>query len=369
MLTDWGGISSGKLEAWVNHLKTGVPTATGTHAVCQFDLDNLAWSATMLKNSVTVRLWEEVESELAYGATGPEIFHAIMRRFQHSSASASRALIANLQTMKLNKEPSMNLDTFSTKLTELIRRIEGCDSTSIPADLSTLVAQCFLDTDVDEFKLCASHIFNQVDLNPSAMTWRGIITDLKVKYRSLVGLDCWPHKNKKSNADEMAAMKGTINKLTQQIASMKTNDNKGGKKDLSNVECFNCKKKGHFSRDCPDKPSSNGSGNGNSSNSNSSGEGTKWVKAKPADGEAHIKTVNGSEYKWCDRCKRWQKDKNHHVTADHKTKAELAAAKGESGSGNNSSNNSSGAGNVGGLRMMGGLFCGFLNNNDESLNF
>ena len=143
-------------------------------------------------------MWEEIESELPYGASGPEIFFAIMSKVQHSSASASRALMKKLDGMKLNKESGMNVETFATRITELVCRIEGCDANSIPQDLSTVVATCFLDTDVDEFKLTASSIFNKVDLDPSCMTWRQIIQELKTKYRSLDGLGRWPHKTKKN---------------------------------------------------------------------------------------------------------------------------------------------------------------------------
>jgi hypothetical protein len=73
----------------------------------------------------------------------------------------------------------------------------------------------FLDTDVDELKLIVSNIFNTVDSNPKAMNWMSIITDVKAKYRSLCGIDCWPHKGGKPKQDELAALQESINTLTQ----------------------------------------------------------------------------------------------------------------------------------------------------------
>ena len=175
LLSDWGAISRDMLNTWIDHLKKGVFKGGSRESVCPFDLDNLHRSAKKVKNSITIRMWEEIESELPYGASGPEIFFAIMSKVQHSSASASRALMKKLEGMKLNKESGMNVETFATRITKLVRRIEGCDARSIPQDLSTVVATCFLDTDVDEFKLTASSIFNKVDLDPSCMTWRQII--------------------------------------------------------------------------------------------------------------------------------------------------------------------------------------------------
>lgn len=374
LLSDWGAVTSDVLSAWIDDLKSGVPKGDGSRQdVCQFDLDNLQWSARAIKNSITVRLWEEIEPELSYGATGPEIFLAIMRRVQHSSASASRALVKKLEGLKLNKEPGMNVDTFTAKITEIVRRIEGCDVSSIPNDLSTLVAQCFLDTDVDEFKLEASSIFNRVDRNPSAMGWRSIIKELKSKYRSLEGLGRWPHKSKKSPADELAALKGSLNKLTQSVGEMKNGSSGGvkGKRDMSEVVCHNCKEKGHFARDCP-KPNNRQSTNGNSSSggSGNSGGGNSWVRTGPAEGESETKNVDGTEWLWCKRCRRWRKDKNRHTSENHKTKSELTGEQGGNSSGNNAGNNSSGGGSsgnpqsgsarAGGLRMIGGLFCGTL---------
>ena len=70
----------------------------------------------------------------------------------------------------------MNVDTFSKKVSDLVGQIEGNHKQSIPADLTSLVAQCYLDTDVDEFKLGASELFNKLDKNPKAMSWRAVIT-------------------------------------------------------------------------------------------------------------------------------------------------------------------------------------------------
>jgi len=94
--------------------------------------------------------------------------------------------------------------------------------------LSTIVSTCFLDTDVDEFKMEASSIFNKVDRNPQSMTWREIIQLLKDKYRSLEGLNRWPHKGKKSHADEISVLNGTISTLQQKVNEFsKGNGNKG----------------------------------------------------------------------------------------------------------------------------------------------
>lgn len=358
LLTDWGDLTMVEVREWVDQLKVGVLKDDGTRlSVCQFDLDNLDWSAQMLKNSITVRLWEEIESDLEYGATGPEIFVAIMSRFQHSSTSAARALVSKLQGMKLVKEPGMNVDTFSKKVSDLVQQILGNHKRSIPEDLTCLVAQCFLDTDVDEFKMAASAIFNKVDRNPNSMTWRAIITDLKDKYRSLVGLNRWPHKNKKTSTDELSALKGTINMLTQKVDNLRSGQNQAEK---SKRKCFNCGAEDHIKKDCP-KPVSNNNNSGNSGSGGGKNSGKKhWTKVKPNEGQPHKKTVNNAEYLWCDKCGHWRTGDKKHLTVDHKTKAELQAASNTTNPparamGGNATPAIVGLGN---LQMMQGLFTG-----------
>ena len=58
MLDDWGLASTESVAAWVASLKTGVPdTATTTHPVCPYDLDNLVWSGAAMRASVSLELW------------------------------------------------------------------------------------------------------------------------------------------------------------------------------------------------------------------------------------------------------------------------------------------------------------------------
>ena len=350
LLTEWGEVSMIDVKNWVEQLKTtGVIQPDGTEApICAFDSDNLDWSATMLKNSITVRLWEEIESDLEYGATGPEIFIAIMGRFQHASASAVRALVKKLEKLKLVQEPGMNVDTFSTKLADVVQQILAFGPKSVPEDLSSLVAQCFLDTDVDEFKLEASSIFNKVDRDPRSMQWRAIITDLKTKYRSLEGIGRWPHKNKKDVlTEEIALLNGTVNSLTQKLEDLR--GSQGQKRT-----CFNCGADGHLRKDCPKPPQGN-----QSQQHPSGGAGTKhWTKVKPTDGQPHKKMVDKDEYLWCEKCGRWRKGDNKHLTADHRTRAQIEA----------DGNTAPAAPQIGGahiavnpsgrLQMMQGLFTG-----------
>ena len=66
------------INDWVIDLKKGIQLMAGRKSKCYYDLDNLNWSGTALKNSVTATLWKSISSSLPKNATGPEVFKAII---------------------------------------------------------------------------------------------------------------------------------------------------------------------------------------------------------------------------------------------------------------------------------------------------
>jgi hypothetical protein len=82
----------------------------------------------------------------------------------------------------------------------------------------------------------------------------------------------------------------------------------GSGKDISEVECFNCHKKGHYANKCPDKDQT---------------KELNWKKKAPGDGEPQIKTVKREGvdviYYWCAKCRRWT---TSHNTLKHGNQAD-----------------------------------------------
>ena len=357
LFDDWGSISMDRVTTWVQDLRTGVKRADGTREpVCNWDLDNLAWSADMVKASVTFKLWREIESSLPPRATGPEIFKTIVSHLKFPSASTSRALLEKLAALNVTKEPAMNVQTFAVKVLELVDEIEACDQRTIPPDLSTVLATCFLGTGINTFEAEATDIFNAVDDDPTAYTPRQIVTQLKSKYVSLEARGLWPHKSSQQKQhDELSLLQGKLNQLQQKVNSFGgSNNNKGSSqtqssskgKDLSNVVCFRCKKKGHMKRDCPlnkgdNKSSANSSSKSSLQQTSSGPDVASWQLEPPGPNQPEVKTVSGEEYKYCTKCvvprygkPIWRKGPGRHTTTEHKTKAELAAQRGRGGSAN-----------------------------------
>ncbi len=70
-----------------------------------------------------------------------------------------------------------------------------------------------------------------------------------------------------------------------------------GKKN-HNIICFNCKEKGHNSRNCHKKPTTR-EGGGNGGDGKGGGKDKSQItnpyKMKPKDGESKIKTINNGE--------------------------------------------------------------------------
>ena len=333
LISSFGSTTKSDFNSWINALTTtGVKTTTTTanSPVCQFDLENLDWSADMLKDSVSFKLWQDIVPLLS-GETGPEVFMAIVTRVQYTSASTTRSFLNDLEALQLPKEPGMNVANFSTKVLEQILKLEQCDASTLPPDLSLVTAKCFLHTGVTMFDVEAIRIFNLCDKNLQAMTPRQIIEELKTKYISLEDLGEWPHKTQKEKHDEISALHAQLNALQQKFDNSKINSSGVGQRDLSNISCHGCGQKGHYKNHCPNvitagvtsEPPTNAT------------QPPAWMFKGPNSGESEVKLIEGIEYKWCSKCKlgkdqkpMWRQGNKRHVTSECRSKPRPAAAAG-----------------------------------------
>ena len=356
LFTDYRAASdlNGVVAPWCRQLDTDGtkdPTdQTKTLSVCEFDKQNLLWSATFIRNSITVSLFTSIEADARAVKTGPELLSIIVQKKQSVAASTTRDLINELQGMKLSNEVGKNVDDFCTKVTHTLTKLKGLNEAAIPFDISTMILTMFRDTGVSEFETKRASLYCDCEDNPTAHSPAEIMTALKKSYRTLLqAKPClWtPAQNAKDSKHKLSAMTATLHKLNQKIDSLQQQQSSKSRKEAGDgilrgrdgkpIVCHTPGCGGnHYKRDCPKKSSGNsdtnssnngsgsGSSSGTSSTSGSSG-GSKtlhWSKTPPTDGNEQM-TRDGTEYLWCGKCKRWHKGKAAHRTADHKTKQQL----------------------------------------------
>ena len=88
--------------------------------VCPYNLDNLKWSGKAMINSISQYLWQCIEKEVGYSATGPEIFVSVVEKTQQISDASLRIMVEKLRELKLKNEPAQDCDTFAIKIHALV---------------------------------------------------------------------------------------------------------------------------------------------------------------------------------------------------------------------------------------------------------
>ena len=154
---------------------------------------------------------------------------------QFLNSSTARKIVKDLSEISLVKESGKNVDNFGNKISELARKTEG--SGSYPPELYVLVAKAFFNCTVEEFKIQALSVFNDIGTDLSSISWQNIVSQLKSKYNVLVALNMWyPAKGKKLNRDnEMIALTATVNKLVNKFDQFEVNKSKNNSQNI-NIE-------------------------------------------------------------------------------------------------------------------------------------
>jgi hypothetical protein len=235
MLSDenWGRVDGRDVTNWVKELKRGVlkdGQDTELHPACPFDQDNLAWSGKFIMNSITSDLWEIIEKEVGSNPTGPEAFFAIIQEGQVSTASMVQALTEQLKRMSIKSEPGQNVQTFTNKIVDIARRING-SFLPVP-NLHSLVLLPYLQCDVESFRLYATDLHMRADRslgstslsiyrsnNATDPAWMASLTDLKIRFREIRAAGLWTPLNNRKQPDEMKALRAELKALQQTVSA------------------------------------------------------------------------------------------------------------------------------------------------------
>lgn len=329
LFSEWGVLTKDDMDAWDKALKT---------SKCPMDATNNSYARRFLRSSVGPVLRERIHRELPLDVTGTRLLFFIIRKLQAVSAISGRQLIHELQAVKLTAIAGCHVQDCAKKIHDVCTKLVGLGPSHVPSDLSMLVAQCFDTTGVQAFDLEVTKIENDLDDDLAAHSWISILDTLTSKFDKLVLTNRWPplsvEMGKNTGASAFAVQLEEVKKGLKDVRFALKQGNKGRsdakngtERDLSNVECNYCHKKGHFKTSCPilaAKQSGDTSATDNKPNSDQQkAEKQKhWTRTPPTDSESPTKfvTVEGKSitFKWCKHCRRWRSGAKAHLTEDHK---------------------------------------------------
>ena len=328
LFTEWGVLSKEDMDAWEAALKT---------STCPLDATNSSYARRFLRTSVGPVLRERIDRELAIDVSGARLLFFIIRKLQAVSAISGRQLVEDLQKIKLTAVAGCHVQDCAQKIHNVCTKLVGLGSSHVPSDLPMLVAQCFDTTGIQAFDLEVTKIENDLDEDPVAHTWTSILDTLTSKFDKLVLTKRWPplstEKGQATGVSAFAVQLAEVKKGLNDVKSvLKQGNNKDSKpaaapssdRDLSNIECHYCHKKGHYKSNCPTLAAKS---NSNSSTAEAKPQGSKqkhWTRVPPSDTESPTKTVttdgNSVVFKWCKHCRRWRSGPKAHLTEQHKKK-------------------------------------------------
>jgi hypothetical protein len=170
--------------------------------------------------------------------------------------------------------------------------------------------------------------------------WREIIAELTLTYKTLFNNGEWPAATNRKE-DVTKTIQGMFSKLESKIDSKiesklqqtgagsrrgRGNGGNGGNGGghSETRSCHHCGKVGHIKPNCPElKPApKDNSGNGTlppPTSTPSSLPGKKRYEA-PGENDPHTKRLGSDTWKWCAKCKRWNKGEAAHLTDEHRAK-------------------------------------------------
>ena len=132
-------------------------------------MQNLNYSATFLKASLTSKFRNEIEHANGIDASGPQVLLSIIERKLSLQVSLQRELITKLEKLKITDEPGENIPHFNTKVKDLCEAIEKCGPA--PADLNLLVMTCFVNCSVTIFSQHVNTKFFKLKQDATAYPW------------------------------------------------------------------------------------------------------------------------------------------------------------------------------------------------------
>ena len=320
---DYANVELDEIKKFSNYVREFGPS---------YMVENLVWSQEAILNSCTERLRLKINEQLdkipLMERSGPVAFKIMMTYVLSTSNDALRALITKLGTLKLTDFDGENVIQAATFIENLWIMLR--DNKMVPKDFDESVQNMFKESTCPKFVKLVESIESNMRFKIKEYETTEYLAILEGEYTKFISAGTWPAKSTKNGKN---ASFGAF---------------KEGGRDMSKILCLNCLEPGHMVKDCPkeidrqaiaenkkkifrnydNRRTRGGGGGGHGSSGNGNGGDAKKTivnprRVPPGPNDSKEKTIDGKKYKWCGRCGLW----TNHSTEEHKTKAELEAAK------------------------------------------
>ena len=335
LFTDFGKITADQIQAHITDYEsrnTGTVyrdaagnDVAGYDFFDQHDRENLHLSGIVIRSSLGPNLAQRVSSLCPMNAPGPVVFKHAIDQVMFMNATTIRNLSNELGGLTLSKIPGENVAELTLKVTELARELVG--SGSPPTDLMNLISKPYTKGTVQAFQTHALQIHTQVMLGTYGNTWEQMVAQHNLMYQDLVQSGEYPPATgKKDQDDSIQGLLAKIDKLTKIVNNNGNNGKKSGGGSSNNNNnnnnnnkrtCYECGSEDHLVKDCPKKKKDK--------------KNWRHVPPNSKKGEGKTKTVDGTTYKWCGKCRRnkgwWTSGDKLHSTEEHKSKKDQETPK------------------------------------------
>jgi ribosomal protein L15 len=290
-----------------------------------YDLENINWTLEFLENScendLRTKVLEQMNALPEVKQGGPTFFKIMMNLVTTTTDNAIRALTKRVMNLDLKTLPGENVTKATSLIRATLQRLETCGKT--PPDIAHKLLEVFQSSSVEKFNKTFENLEILIQLDDSRLyTTDKILTLADEVYAQHA--EIWPHDAKIVGSTFMG--------------------------DSDTRECWNCGKKGHMSRDCPDPKRDTsggygrgrgygrgggrfggrgGRGYGRDSGGNVNGDekqeyqGGPWYRKPPKRDEPHEQVRDGRTYFWCGKqeCSNWN---TTHGTTNHTPRVNAA---------------------------------------------